>query len=149
MELMEELYSKVAYSVQQSYISYHNITAETQNAAYQRRILLLNISFWFYCLSDHPDMTTVDFRGRNKITTTTIKSHFHAPPQKVAGYYVIPSEILSVCPCMTRRRAEIENGHSTYIFSGIIPVYNFQYRNRFRSITLIPLKIISQNLIEI
>ena len=24
--------------------------------------------------------------------------HFYAPPQQVAGYYVIPSEILSVCP---------------------------------------------------
>ena len=23
---------------------------------------------------------------------------FYAPPQKVAGYYVIPSELLSVCP---------------------------------------------------
>ena len=23
--------------------------------------------------------------------------HFYAPPQKVAGYYVIPSELLSVC----------------------------------------------------
>ena len=23
---------------------------------------------------------------------------FYAPPQKVAGYYVIPSDILSVCP---------------------------------------------------
>ena len=25
-------------------------------------------------------------------------SNFYAPPQKVAGYYVIPSELLSVCP---------------------------------------------------
>ena len=25
-------------------------------------------------------------------------SDFYAPPQKVAGYYVIPSELLSVCP---------------------------------------------------
>ena len=23
---------------------------------------------------------------------------YYAPPQKVAGYYVIPSELLSVCP---------------------------------------------------
>ena len=26
--------------------------------------------------------------------------HFYAPPQKVAGYYVIPSELLSVCPSL-------------------------------------------------
>ena len=49
---------------------------------------------------------------------------------------------------MTRRRAEINNGHSTYIFCGIITLCNFQYRNdRVRSITLIPFEIISQNLV--
>ena len=26
------------------------------------------------------------------------RRHFYAPPQYVAGYYVIPSELLSVCP---------------------------------------------------
>ena len=26
------------------------------------------------------------------------KKSFYIPPQKVAGYYVIPSELLSVCP---------------------------------------------------
>ena len=26
------------------------------------------------------------------------KYSFYAPPQKVAGYYVIPSELLSICP---------------------------------------------------
>ena len=31
---------------------------------------------------------------------------------------------------MTRRRAEIDNGHSTYIFCGITPLCNNQYRNR-------------------
>ena len=28
-------------------------------------------------------------------------SHFYAPPQKVAGYYVIPSELWSVCPSVS------------------------------------------------
>ena len=62
---------------------------------------------------------------------------------------------------MTRQRAEINNGHSTYIFAeinnghaayifcGIIPLCNVQYRNRVRSITLMPFKIISQNLAQI
>ena len=50
---------------------------------------------------------------------------------------------------MTRGGAEIDNGHSTYIFCGIIPLCNFQYRNRVHSITLIPFEIISQNLVEI
>ena len=45
--------------------------------------------------------------------------------------------------------AEINNGHFTYIFCGIIPLCNFQYRNRVHSITLIPFEIISQNLVEI
>ena len=30
---------------------------------------------------------------------------------------------------MTRQRAEINNGLSTYIFCGIVPLCNFQYRN--------------------
>ena len=50
---------------------------------------------------------------------------------------------------MTRRSAEINNRHSTYIFCGIIPLCNFQYRNRVHSITLIRFEIISQNLVEI
>ena len=120
------------------------------------------------------------------INLNTCTSTFYAPPQKVAGYYVIPSELLSVClsvrpsVCpsvrqrlnihvrsitlipfeiisrnlvqiltMIRRRAEINNCHSTYIFCGIIPLCNFQYRNRVRSITLILFEIISQNLVEI
>ena len=43
---------------------------------------------------------------------------FHAPPQKVAGYYVIPSELLSVCPsvCPSVRPSAVE--HSC-------PVHNF------------------------
>ena len=32
-----------------------------------------------------------------------------------------------------------QNRHSTYIFCGIIPLCNFQYRNRVRSTTLIPI----------
>ena len=107
-------------------------------------------------------------------------STFYAPPQKVAGYYLIPSELLSVCPSvrpsvrrpsvhqrliirvrsitlipfeiisrnLARRRAQIKDGHSTYIFCGIILLFNFHYRNRVRSITLIPFEIISQNLVE-
>ena len=50
---------------------------------------------------------------------------------------------------MTRRRAEINYRYSTYIVCGIIPLCNFQYRNRVRSITLIPFEIISQTLEEI
>ena len=50
---------------------------------------------------------------------------------------------------MTRGHAEINNGHSTYIFCGIIPLCNFQYRNRVHSITLIPFELMSQNLVEI
>ena len=44
--------------------------------------------------------------------------HFYATPQKVAGYYVIPSELLSVCPsvCPSVRPSAVE--HSC-------PVHNF------------------------
>ena len=44
---------------------------------------------------------------------------FYAPPQKVAGYYVIPSELLSVCPsvCPSVRPSAVE--HSC-------PVHNFE-----------------------
>ena len=49
---------------------------------------------------------------------------------------------------MTRRHAEINNSHSKYIFCGIIPRCNFQYRNRVRFITLIPFEIISRNLVQ-
>ena len=48
--------------------------------------------------------------------------NFYAPPQKVAGYYVIPSELLSVCPsvrpsvCPSVRPSAVE--HSC-------PVHNF------------------------
>ena len=47
-----------------------------------------------------------------------IVTHFYAPPQKVAGYYVIPSELLSVCPsvCPSVRPSAVE--HSC-------PVHNF------------------------
>ena len=43
---------------------------------------------------------------------------FHAPPQIVAGYYVIPSELLSVCPsvCPSVRPSAVD--HSC-------PLYNF------------------------
>ena len=47
--------------------------------------------------------------------------------KKVAGYYVIPSDILSVCPSV---RPSVVH-------------------HRVRSITLIPFEIISQNLVEI
>ena len=50
---------------------------------------------------------------------------------------------------MTTRRVEINNIYSTYIFCGIIPLCNFQYRNRVRSLSLIPFAIMSQNLVEI
>ena len=43
---------------------------------------------------------------------------FYAPPQKVAGYYVIPSELLSICPsvCPSVRPSAVD--HSC-------PVHNF------------------------
>ena len=43
---------------------------------------------------------------------------FYAPPQKVAGYYVIPSKLLSVCPsvCPSVRPSAVD--HSC-------PLYNF------------------------
>ena len=72
---------------------------------------------------------------------------------RVRSITLIPFEIISQnlvqIYSMTRRRAEINNGHSTYIFCGIIPLCNFQYRNRVHSITLIPFEIISQNLVQI
>ena len=51
-------------------------------------------------------------------TMSCFFSHFYAPPQKVAGYYVIPSELLSVCPsvCPSVRPSAVE--HSC-------PVHNF------------------------
>ena len=44
--------------------------------------------------------------------------YYYAPPQKVAGYYVIPSELLSVCPfvCPSVHPSAVE--HSC-------PVHNF------------------------
>ena len=49
---------------------------------------------------------------------------------------------------MTRRHADINNDHSTYIFYGIIPLCNFLYRNSVLCITLIPFMIISRNLVQ-
>ena len=66
---------------------------------------------------------------------------------------LIPFEIMSQnlveIYSMSRRCAAINNGHSTYIFFGIIPLCKFPYRNRVRSITLIPFKIISRNLAQL
>ena len=47
-----------------------------------------------------------------------VYSFFYAPPQKVAGYYVIPSELLSVCPsvCPSVRPSAVD--HSC-------PLHNF------------------------
>ena len=55
---------------------------------------------------------------------------FYAPPQKVAGYYVIPSELLSVC-------------------TSVRPSVRQRLIIRVRSITLIPFEIISRNLAQI
>ena len=72
---------------------------------------------------------------------------------RVRSITLIPFEIISrnlvQIQTMIRRRAEINNRHSTYIFCGIIPLCNFQYRNCVRSITLISFEIMSQNLVEI
>ena len=65
---------------------------------------------------------------------------------RVRSITLIPFEIIS--RNLARRRAQIKDGHSTYIFCGIILLFNFHYRNRVRSITLIPFEIISQNLVE-
>ena len=43
---------------------------------------------------------------------------FYAPPQKVAGYYVIPSELLSVCPSVCPSVRPLAVDHSC-------PLYNF------------------------
>ena len=67
---------------------------------------------------------------------------FYAPPQKVAGYYVIPSELLSVCPsvCPSVR---------PYVRLSVRPSVRQRLNIRVRSITLIPFKIISPNLAQI
>ena len=65
------------------------------------------------------------------ILITIVHSYFYAPPQKkVAGYYVIPSNILSVCP-------------------SVCPSIRQRLIIRVRSITLIPFEIISRNLAQI
>ena len=64
------------------------------------------------------------------ILTQSGLPYFYAPPQKVAGYYVIPSELLSVCP-------------------SVRPSVRQRLNIRVRSITLIPFEIISQNLVQI
>ena len=66
-------------------------------------------------------------RRGNKFAEITC---FYAPPQKVAGYYVIPSELLSVYP-------------------SVRPPVLQQLIIRVRSITLIPFEIISRNLAQI
>ena len=72
---------------------------------------------------------------------------------RVRSIILIPLEIISrnlaYILSMTRQRAEINNGYLNYIVRGIIPLCNFPYRNRVSSKTLITLKIISQNLVEI
>ena len=45
------------------------------------------------------------------------KSSFYAPPQKVAGYYVIPSELLSVCPSV--RPSAVDHSCPLYNFDTI------------------------------
>ena len=59
--------------------------------------------------------------------------YFYAPPQKVAGYYVIPSELLSVYPS---------------VCPSICPSVRQRLNIRVRSITLIPFEIISRNLVQ-
>ena len=122
---------------------------------------------------------------KRDLNNNNLKStyYYYAPPQKVAGYYVIPSELLSVCPSVrpsvrpsavdhscplynfdtlqdnfTKLGTNVKHDQTTcrdkepsllLHFCGIIPLLNFRYRNRVRSITLIPFEIISQNLVEI
>ena len=51
--------------------------------------------------------------------------HFYAPPQKVAGYYVIPSELLSVCPSVrpsdrpSVRPSAVEHSCPVHIFDNV------------------------------
>ena len=72
---------------------------------------------------------------------------------RVCSITLIPFEIISrnlaQIKSMKKQHAEINKGHSTYIFCAIFPLFNFQYRNCVRSTTLIPFEIISQNLVEI
>ena len=77
-----------------------------------------------------------NFISKSVISTMLIvfvyKTSFYAPPQKVAGYYVIPSELLSVC---------------LSICPSIRPSVRQRLNIRVRSITLIPFEIISRNLV--
>ena len=59
---------------------------------------------------------------------------YYALPQKVAGYYVIPSKLLSVCPS---------------VCPSVLPSVSQRLIIRVRSITLIPFEIISRNLAQI
>ena len=67
--------------------------------------------------------------GITCVLQTQFSSCFYAPPQKVAGYYVIPSECLSV-------RLSVR------------PSVRQRLNIRVRSITLIPFDIKSRNLVQ-
>ena len=47
---------------------------------------------------------------------------FYAPPQKVAGYYVIPSELLSDCPSV---RLSVRPSVRPSAVDHSCPLYNF------------------------
>ena len=46
-----------------------------------------------------------------------IRHPFYAPPQKVAGYYVIPSELLSVCPSV--RPSAVDHSYPLHNFDTV------------------------------
>ena len=106
-------------------------------------IILFSLLFASYCSSvvnyacQEQILSIFSYKDLSVIKTSlfyfslfTIFIYLYAPPapppQKVKGYYVIPSELLSVCPSVHQRL--------------II---------RVRSLTLIPFKIISRNLAQI
>ena len=70
---------------------------------------------------------------------------YYAPPQKVAGYYVIPSELLSVCPSV---RLSVCPSVRPSVCLSVRPSVRQRLNIRVRSITLIPFEIISRNLVQ-
>ena len=73
-------------------------------------------------------------RKCNKVLSQEFCRSYYAPPQKVVGYYVIPFELLSVCPS---------------VCPSVHPSVRQRLNIRVRSITLIPFEIISRNLVQI
>ena len=61
------------------------------------------MKFLFFCERERGGKRTLcpDWPNLKPLTGST-DLDLYAPPQKVAGYYVIPPELLSVCPSVCR-----------------------------------------------